>query len=148
MLLSHPKQSKNVRNTPEILVWVRCTDIMSVGPLSWDNNIFMGVLMSRGVQRVSNSKAHWDELQNCVEWGLGVFEYLTVTNWCSPQHVFYAAAVKSHQHLLLKKLVTSTGAFVAFSSKHVYIFLSVLCDFLSMFKISGIQSKTVLYLNV
>ena len=103
MLLSHPKQSKNVRNTPEILVWVRCTDIMSVGPLPWDNNIFMGVLMSRGVQRVSNSKAHWDELQNCVEWGLGVFEYLTVTNWCSPQHVFYAAAVKSHQHLLLKK---------------------------------------------
>ena len=54
MLLSHPKQSKNVQNTPKFFVWVCCIDIMSVGPLPWDNNIFIKVLMST-VQRSPKS---------------------------------------------------------------------------------------------
>ena len=100
MLLSQPKQSKNDYPTPKFFFWVCCTDTMYVGPLPWDNKIFLGVLMSRGVQRVSNSKAHWDELQNCVDWVPGLFEYLTITNWCSFQqhkHCFKTILKKKYQ---------------------------------------------------
>ena len=108
MLLSHPKQSKNVKKTPKFFVWVCCTDIMSVGPLPWYNNIFIGVLMST-VHRSPKSvqlkgPLGWIAKLRRRPWRIWIFDYNN--KLVQFQTYFYTAAVNSHQHLLLKNLVT------------------------------------------
>ena len=107
MLLSHPKQSKNVQNTPKFFVWVCCTDIMSVGPLPWDNNIFIKVLMST-VQRSPKSvqlkgPLGWIAKLRRRPWCIWIFDYNKLVQFPTS---FYTAAANSYQYLLLKNLVT------------------------------------------
>ena len=95
MLLIHPKQSRNVQNNRTSLfgfaALISCL-------LAHFNKIKTSLWGSKCPKESKECPIQRPtELKNCIKWGPGVFEHLTITNMLE-------TAVNSHQHLLLKNL--------------------------------------------